>query len=138
MGIADVQGDIQKYLPGSAGSLALFLDLDDTLIDIAPTPDAVLIPSELAAILNNIQKTLGKAMAIVSGQPLDDIDRLLAPIVVNATAEIHSGEIRMPLGEVKRVPAPAYMPQLRTRVFDHMARIPGILIEDKETSIAVH
>jgi trehalose 6-phosphate phosphatase len=137
-GIVDVPNDIANLIVGSEQALALFLDLDGTLVEIAPTPDVVVVPSELPAILRQAETALGGALAIVTGRPLDDIDRLLAPTVVASVAGIHGGEIRIAPGAVKRVPAPAWMPQLRTRVFEAMSHIPGVLIEDKGASIAVH
>jgi trehalose 6-phosphate phosphatase len=136
--IADVPLDLEKFTAESENSLALFLDLDGTLIDIAPTPDVVVVPSDLAGILRNAEEALGGALAIVTGRPLDDIDRLLAPMVLPSAAGIHGGEIRIAPGGIERVPAPASMPQLRARVFESMSRIGGVLIEDKGASVAVH
>ena len=44
---------------------ALFLDLDGTLFDIAPTPDAVRIPPDLASLLARLHAGLRGAVPIV-------------------------------------------------------------------------
>src|SRR5690349_1019700 len=112
--IVGVPGDIRKITAGLEREMALFLDVDGTLVDIAPTPDVVVVPSGLPAILRGVENALGGALAIVSGRPLEDIDRLLAPMIAATAAGIHGGEIRV-AGKVERVPAPAFMPQLRSR-----------------------
>lgn len=136
-GIVDVPGDFKRLIAGSETAIALFLDLDGTLIDIAETPDVVIVPEELPGLLDRASRALGGALAIVSGRPLDDIDRLTAPVRLPA-AGIHGGEIRYAAQDVARVPAPAAMGPLRTRIFEKMTAIPGVLIEDKGVSIAVH
>ena len=55
----------------------MFLDFDGTLVDIAPQPEAVIVPSELVATLDALNKYLGGALALISGRPIEQIDAFL-------------------------------------------------------------
>ena len=57
----------------SLGDWAIFLDLDGTLLDLAPRPDAVHVPHDLAGSLDALQLRSGGAVAILSGRPLQTI-----------------------------------------------------------------
>ncbi|HQN51449.1 MAG TPA: trehalose-phosphatase, partial [Phenylobacterium sp.] len=69
---------------GDLSTSALFLDLDGTLIDIAQTPDEVVIPRELVGLLADVTRLLGGALAILTGRRIADIDRYLADPAANA------------------------------------------------------
>ena len=56
---------------------ALLLDLDGTLLDFAPTPDAVVVPAELPDVLRTLRQLFDDAVAVVTGRPVETIDRLL-------------------------------------------------------------
>src|ERR1700728_4627285 len=77
---------------------ALFLDIDGTLIDLAPTPDAVIVPSYLPGTLRRLSERLGGALAILSGRKLADIDNLLEPGLTCAAE--HGMMIRTPDGTI--------------------------------------
>ena len=62
-------------LAGAAG-WALFLDIDGTLLELAPHPDRVVVPAELPGRLRRLSRGLDGALALVSGRPLGGIDRL--------------------------------------------------------------
>ncbi len=79
-------------LVSESGS-SLFLDVDGTLLDIAPAPDLVVVPPELSATLSRLSGLLGGALALVSGRPIAQLDRLFAPLRLPAAGE-HGAEIR--------------------------------------------
>ena len=86
---------------------ALLLDVDGTLLDIAPTPDAVVVPPDLLTALRALRGVLGDAVAVVSGRPVEQIEALLedAPYAV---AGEHGGAIRYaPGAAVERADLPA-------------------------------
>ena len=114
---------------------ALFLDIDGTLLDIAPTPDAVAVPPSLRENLNILQQRLG-AVALVSGRPLAGIDALLAPLVLPAAGQ-HGAEARAGNERMTVVPLPALRALVTPLQEFAMAR-PGVLVEDKGNSIAIH
>ena len=117
---------------------ALFLDFDGTLVDIAPTPDGVVVPDSLVETLRSIDLRLQGALAVVSGRPIAQIDALLAPLCL-PTAGRHGAEIRL-LAERPLLKSPP-----RTDLSGVVARLeafaeehPGILIENKGLTVAAH
>jgi trehalose 6-phosphate phosphatase len=120
------------------GDSALLLDLDGTLLDIAPTPDSVVVPPGLAQALLSVRDALGGALAVVSGRPIDQVDALL-PGVPHAVAGEHGGAIRAtPGGAIIR----ASLPELPVGWLEEGARIadrhPGTLLEPKHRGFVLH
>lgn len=115
----------------------LLLDLDGTLLDIAPRPEAVRVPDGLVATLEAVGRRLEGALALVSGRPIGELDRLLAPLRT-AAAGVHGAELRRrPGGPIERQPAPAALE--RARALLATAELPvGVLVEDKEVALAIH
>jgi trehalose 6-phosphate phosphatase len=72
---------------------ALLLDLDGTLLDLAATPDAVVVPPDLADTLRRIRNHLDGALAVITGRTIDVIDALLCD-VPHAVAGEHGGAVR--------------------------------------------
>ncbi len=124
-------------LPTLDADHAVFLDIDGTMIDLAPTPDSVVVPADLPDTLRRLRARLGGALAILSGRKLSDIDRLLGPGL--ACAAEHGMMIRTPDGEVTRhVQRPAGYDHW-LKVFNrYAAAMPGILVEEKEFSLVLH
>lgn len=120
-----------------AGDVALFHDIDGSLLDIAPQPDEVVVAPYLPALLGRLQEALGGALAVVTGRPLATIDRLLAPLRL-AGAGLHGAEIRRhPEGGVLRehALAPTGLAEALRRYFADDSRL---LIEDKGMTVALH
>jgi trehalose 6-phosphate phosphatase len=115
---------------------AIFLDIDGTLLDIAPSPQAVVVPAELVESLAQLRAAVGGALAFVSGRTLGEIDSLFAPLHTAAAAE-HGAVVRLPDGEIEeaRVEVPAQWRRLLARLADQH---PGVLIEEKAHSIVTH
>lgn len=84
------------------GRLALFLDFDGTLVDLAAEPDAIAPIPDLAIRLAGLDSRAGVHCAIVSGRAIADIERHVGPLPV-AAAGSHGSDIRsasgMTLGE---------------------------------------
>ena len=117
---------------------AVFLDLDGTLIEIAQRPDAVERSTRLNALLARLPAATGNAVAIVSGRTVADLDRLLAPHRL-AVAGIHGLERRRADGKVIRAPAaPDWMQGARDAMESFAATHPGLLLENKGASLALH
>jgi trehalose 6-phosphate phosphatase len=114
-------------------SIALLLDVDGTLIDIGPTPQQVTVPRELGASLARLESLSGGALALVSGRPVADLDRLFAPLMLSIVGG-HGAEMRVGGKTIERgiAPLPAAM---RKRLAD--VRAP-VIVEDKGYSVALH
>jgi trehalose 6-phosphate phosphatase len=122
--------------PPLNGNTALFLDIDGTLLDLARTPDAVIVPPELQASLHKLNDALHGALAFVSGRSLATIDRLFSPLRTAAIG-CHGAEVRGHDGKVQALARP--MPDSVRGLFRQIERNhPGVLLEDKLYSLALH
>ncbi len=81
--------------------LALFLDVDGTLLEIAATPDRVRVPSSMRNTLQIAFAREEGAFALLSGRSVDDLDNLLSPCVFPASGK-HGLEVRLDGGRVVR------------------------------------
>ena len=118
-------------------SLALFLDFDGTLVDIVARPELARVSPQLLDLLGNTHRYLEGALAIVSGRPLTDLDRLLAPAIF-PTAGIHGIQHRDGTGRVVlrcQTPIPDSVREQTTALARHDSRL---VLEDKEYSLSLH
>jgi trehalose 6-phosphate phosphatase len=120
-------------------NVALFLDVDGTLLDIADTPDAVSVPVELVASVRRAENKLDGALALISGRVIEDIDRLFDPLRLRASG-VHGAQIRLHPDDSTQIIASAIpLPSDFAATVDEAVRhFPGILIENKRFSVAVH
>jgi len=117
---------------------AVLLDIDGTLLDLMPTPREVWVPPGLAKTLNRLYQRTGGALALVSGRSLNDIDLIFAPDVFPAVGG-HGAEMRIE-GDNDAVAshAPPLDRELKRRLAAIAKLSPGILLEDKGYSLALH
>src|SRR3954471_3871791 len=117
---------------------ALLLDIDGTLLDFAPTPREVWVPPGLAKTLNRLLDRTSGALALVSGRSLNDIDLIFAPAEFPAVGG-HGAEMRLPgEGEAVAAHAPPLDKDLKKRLAAIAQLSPGILLEGKGYSLALH
>src|SRR6202162_6706679 len=105
----EFEGPVQEDTPQSAttsptlmaselaqrlGDCAVLLDIDGTLLDLAPTPREVWVPPGLAETLNRLLEKTSGALALVSGRSLNDIDLIFAPEQFPAVRG-HGAELRL-------------------------------------------
>lgn len=117
---------------------ALLLDLDGTLLDIAPTPSDVVVPAGLPDVLRRLRSKLGDAVAVVTGRPVEQIDALLgdAPFAV---AGEHGGAIRSaPGAPIVRAALPELPAGWHDAARQAAARHPGALMEPKARGFVLH
>lgn len=125
--------------PDALPRLAVFTDFDGTLVEIAETPDSVEVPMALADDLAEAAREFDDAFAVITGRPIADIDRYLAPLVLPVAGE-HGSQRRRADGGLEGVDgeiaeaaeemAEAVMPLLATH--------PGLLLERKHAAVALH
>lgn len=128
----------KSELPTPRADWGLFFDIDGTLLEIAPTPDAVIVGERVLAVLQALHEATGGAVALVSGRTLDNIDRLFAPLRLPASG-LHGLEMRLASGEVRRPPLPTKgFKHMRTTLDDFASAHQGLLLEDKGLSLALH
>lgn len=120
----------------------MFLDVDGTLLEIAPSPHAVGVPDGLTDLLARLHRELAGAIALVSGRRLRDLDRLFAPLHLPA-AGLHGLEQRA--ADSRGTPTvrlvPGAVPALahaRRRLAPLLAEYPALVYEDKGLALALH
>jgi trehalose 6-phosphate phosphatase len=117
---------------------AVLLDIDGTLLDLAPTPREVWVPPGLAETLLRLRDKTSGALALVSGRSLNDIDLIFAPERFPAIGG-HGAEMRISIdSEAVAIHAPPMDPELKRRLAAIAKLSPGILLEDKGYSLALH
>lgn len=125
-------------VPPLEPDMALFLDFDGTLVELAPRPEDVQVVEGLVTSLSRLGTRLDDALAIVSGRPIAEIDRFLAPLNCPA-AGLHGHERRAHRQEdIQRTEPTADIRALKG-VIRHSGLVKnGVALEDKGATIAVH
>src|ERR1700761_2684495 len=117
---------------------AILLDIDGTLLDFAPTPREVWVPPGLPETLRGLLERTSGALALVSGRSLNDIDLIFAPDQFPAVGG-HGAEMRLnTVSEAVATHAPPMDKELKLRLAAIAKLSPGILLEDKGYSLALH
>lgn len=123
--------------PGLDRDDALFLDLDGTLAPIEARPDDVVFDRGRAELVARLERLMGGAVAVISGRGLDDVDRILGgtPACVSA---VHGLVRRSPASGLVRAQPSARLKEARLELQALVRAWPGLLLEDKQLSVAVH
>ncbi|WP_347304174.1 trehalose-phosphatase [Croceibacterium sp. TMG7-5b_MA50] len=116
--------------------IALFLDFDGTLIDLAPTPDSITVGDGLADRLADLADQLDGRLALVSGRAIPDLQRHLGPLRVaragshGIARELADGSL---LGD-----APVALPPEAEAALQDFAAAHGFMLEAKPHGAALH
>jgi trehalose 6-phosphate phosphatase len=125
-----------QTLPPLTARTALFLDFDGTLVDIAPRPDEVIVDPVVVTTLRHLRERLDGAVAVISGREIEQLDALLAPLVLPA-AGAHGAQLRDASGQLAQLPAPDL--DLVGRAMNRLAVLhPELLVETKSAALALH
>jgi trehalose 6-phosphate phosphatase len=116
---------------------ALFLDVDGTLLDIALTPEAVVIPADLPGLLGRLSSACGGAFALVTGREIAVVDRFFAPHRY-AVGGIHGSELRLADGSRADTPPHPDLPRITGALESLADGRAGLLVEKKGRAVAIH
>lgn len=117
---------------------AYFLDMDGTLIDIAAMPDAIEVDNALLGLVARLHDASGGALALVSGRTVADLEQRLGGVRIPLAGQ-HGLERRSAAGMLQAHPRRADCPDdLRRSLEGAVARHPGLLLEDKGGTLAIH
>jgi trehalose 6-phosphate phosphatase len=133
---AAAEHDVPPPPRADVAPLALFVDVDGTLLDFAARPDAVVVDAALPATLQRLKRRLSGALAPVSGRPLREVDALLG--LDGAAAGLHGAELRASDGFALEAPIASERLDAARRQAARAASIPGVLVEDKRNALALH
>lgn len=116
--------------------VALFLDFDGTLVDLAPTPDGIDVPDHLVRSLHALAERMEGRLALVSGRAITDLEKHLGPVKL-ACAGSHGSDCRGADGiNIGKVPE-GLPPKLLAEVAE-FAQENGFALEDKPHGAALH
>ena len=125
-------------LPTDLARLAILLDVDGTLLDLAPTPREVFVSHALRETLARLWKRTDGAVAFVSGRPVSELDLIFSPLRLPAIGG-HGAELRVLPGTAPEAPRlPPLDPDVKRRFAAIAESGPGIVLEDKGYSLALH
>jgi trehalose 6-phosphate phosphatase len=116
---------------------AILLDIDGTILDLAPAPQQVWVPPPLRRTLAQLDRLTGGAVALVSGRSLSDIDLIFSPLQLAAIGG-HGAELRISATAASFLRAPPLNAVLKRSLAGVTEIGPGILAEDKGYSLALH
>lgn len=124
-------------LPTAVDDWAIFLDVDGTLLDIAPRPDAITVPDGLLEDLRLLSARVGGALALVSGRNLALLKRLF-PDLPCSLAGLHGVEIEFSDGTSFAIPRSDELDAAVRTLALAAAQWPGVVVEDKGAAFAAH
>jgi trehalose 6-phosphate phosphatase len=130
--------NIAPSLPADFMQMAILLDVDGTILDLAPTPREVFVPRSLRETLERLWQRTGGAVAFVSGRTIGELDLIFSPLQLPAIGG-HGAELRAVAAGVPEAPRlPPLDPKIKRQFAEIAEAGPGIVLEDKGYSLALH
>lgn len=127
-----------RSLPPVSADSAFFIDFDGTLVAIAPRPDLVRVEPRAIRLLASLSERFDHAVAVITGRPLDVIDGFLAPLTLPVAAE-HGSIRRGASGRLHQDTRSAEaIKTAAARLEPFVGANPGLLLERKQSSVALH
>ena len=117
--------------------VALFLDFDGTLVDIADRPELIDVPGHLARNLLRLADALAGRLAVVSGRSIADLQRYLGDVPL-AFGGSHGLEARLADGTSAAHSTAGIDANLVSELESFVARHDGLQLETKSLGAAVH
>lgn len=116
---------------------ALFLDIDGTLAPIAARPQDVRPDPRRTRLLERLTAGLGGRLAVVTGRTLEDVDRILEGRIT-CVAAIHGLVRRHCDGSLHEPDPHPGLPRALAALREFAAKDPGLIVEEKGASVALH
>src|SRR5271167_673041 len=66
----------QVWDPIDIAKFAILLDVDGTILDVAATPQSVVVPASLVRALSELHARTNGALALISGRLIENLDDL--------------------------------------------------------------
>jgi trehalose 6-phosphate phosphatase len=132
--------ELMQSLPAflSPSETAFFFDFDGTLVELAPTPDGVVVAPGVVDSLRQLRRATRGAVAVVSGRGIDSIDAFLGMPDL-PVAGLHGAERRDASGDTVRLGFNDDRLLRMERVLAELVRAhPGTLLEIKGAALALH
>jgi trehalose 6-phosphate phosphatase len=127
----------QSCGPVDIDRIAILLDVDGTILDVASTPRSVVVPGSLVRTLGELHTGTNGALALVSGRLIKDLDELFMPLRLPCVGG-HGVEWRISGSAPIQRRYPELSPSLKKQVTAAVVVDPRIIVEDKGASLAVH
>lgn len=122
----------------NAREIAVFLDFDGTLVELADRPDAVSLAARTRTALGLLVEATGGAVAIVTGREIATLDGFLAPLHLPA-AGVHGLTRRAWDGRMhESACAPGFVGRAESALQPLLAASTGLLLERKSNAVALH
>lgn len=116
---------------------AFFLDVDGTLLGFKERPEDVIADEELQGLLKRLRTLASDAVALISGRTVDDLDRIMTPLVLPAGG-VHGADLRFVDGRRETLEGDA-LADVRERTQAFITAHEGLRFEDKGgTTFALH
>ena len=115
--------------------VALYVDFDGTLVEIASSPGGIAVPPDLGARLEALADRLGQALALVSGRAVRELLHHLGTLPIHLAGS-HGAHVVAPDGTVLLEHQP--LPHEVTTDLQAFACNHGLLYEPKPHGAALH
>ena len=120
-----------------AGDVALFLDLDGTLVAIEDRPTDVQADAACVELLRRARDRLSGRLAVLSGRPVVEIDTILQGAVADV-AGVHGLQMRTARWGLVAEPAHPGVADAAELFDDFAAADARLIVERKGQSVALH
>src|SRR5580704_4003750 len=123
--------------PIDISRVAILLDVDGTILDVAATPQSVVVPASLVQTLGELHVQTNGAVALISGRLIESLDDLFVPLKLPCVGG-HGVEWRISGSAPIQRRHGELSPLLKMQVTAAVTVDPRIIVEDKGSSLAVH
>jgi trehalose 6-phosphate phosphatase len=121
--------------------LLLLFDFDGTLTPFLPDPDAVHLDDDVRGLLARLALKPDSTLGVISGRRLPDLEKRLRIPGEVYVAGFHGLEIHTPdetFMHPEAAAATVIMRGIAETMRPHLPSLPGVFIEDKVFSVALH